>query len=401
MPELKLRLLGGVQFFKDEVPIIGFASAKAQALLCYLAVTERAHTRETLATLFWGDLPEESAKNNLRRTLSNLTKLLGEHLTVTRQTIAFNRESAYALDVVVFQSEMATLHAQLNEKEHIQTLQRALALYQGDFLAGFHVSDALAFEEWQSLERERLRQMALRGFHSLAAYFGTRGQFAQAIEYTTKLLQIEPWREEAHRQLIELYMHSGQRSAALAQYETCQKLLREHMGVAPSAEISALYEQLKATPPTPPHNLPIATSSFVGRAEELAEVKRLLTMTRLLTLTGPGGAGKTRLALQVAGELLSFYVHGVWFIDLSRVASPALVDQTVAVALGVRESPKKILLEALTDELRHKRLLLVLDNCEHLLDACANLAEHLLSKCGAVKILATSREFLNIFGETL
>ncbi len=149
---------------------------------------------------------------------------------------------------------------------------------------------------------------------------------------------------------------------------------------------------------SPPNNLPLELSSFVGREKELAEVKRLLENTRLLTLTGPGGCGKTRLALAAAGELEELE-DGVWLVELAPLADPSLVPQAVAFVLGTREQPGRSLTETLSDHLRTKKLLLVLDNCEHLVEACAGLAEALLRSCPELRVLATSREALDITGE--
>jgi predicted ATPase/class 3 adenylate cyclase len=148
-----------------------------------------------------------------------------------------------------------------------------------------------------------------------------------------------------------------------------------------------------------PHNLPLQLTSFVGRERELKELAQLLETTRLLTLTGAGGSGKTRLALQLGAERLEDYPEGIWFIDLAALTDAALVTQTVAAALGVREQPGRALVEVLAEALRQRALLLVLDNCEHLIEACAGLAERLLRACPGVRVLATSREALNVAGE--
>ena len=161
----------------------------------------------------------------------------------------------------------------------------------------------------------------------------------------------------------------------------------------------AQAEPAPRTPKRPPHNLPLELSSFVGREKELAEVERLLEETRLLTLTGSGGCSKTRLALAAAAELVEGYEDGVWVVELAPLADPALVPQVVASTLGVREQPGRSLTEALSYYLRTRKVLLVLDNCEHLIDACAELAEALLHSCPELRILATSREALGITGE--
>jgi predicted ATPase/DNA-binding CsgD family transcriptional regulator len=158
-------------------------------------------------------------------------------------------------------------------------------------------------------------------------------------------------------------------------------------------------EPAPRTPELPPHNLPLELSSFVGREKEVAEVQRLLENNRLLTLTGSGGCGKTRLALAVAGKLVKDSEDGVWLVDLASLADPALVPQAVASTLGVREQPGRMLTETLSDYLGSKKVLLVLDNCEHLIEACAELAEALLHSCPELRVLATSREALAITGE--
>jgi predicted ATPase/two-component SAPR family response regulator len=150
----------------------------------------------------------------------------------------------------------------------------------------------------------------------------------------------------------------------------------------------------------PPNNLPLQLTSFVGREREVAEVKDLLADQRFLTLTGPGGCGKTRLALQVAGDLVERFEDGVWLVELASLSDPALVPQTVAFALGIREQPGRLLTDTLSEHLELKKMLLVLDNCEHLVEACARLAEALLRSCPNLRILATSREALGITGET-
>jgi predicted ATPase/DNA-binding CsgD family transcriptional regulator len=160
------------------------------------------------------------------------------------------------------------------------------------------------------------------------------------------------------------------------------------------------YEQ-EAELSRPTDNLPLALTTFVGREQEMAEVEKLLAESRLLTLTGPGGSGKTRLALSVASRLAGRFEDGVWIAELAPLSDPDLVPQTVASVVGVRESPGTSLLEALADYLQSREMLLVLDNCEHLVETCASLAESLLSRCPGLSILATSREALGILGETL
>ena len=391
--ELRLALLGGLQITRGETPLMGFVSSKAQALLCYLAVTGRPHSRAELAGLLWGEMSEAGAAANFRKALSNLKQLAPHHLVITRQTIAFNRESPYWLDVAVFQSQ---LQASAPDKDP-ELLREAAALYQGDFLQGFYVRDAPAFEEWMLLERERLKDLALQALQTLAAYYTVHGEYAAGLDYTGRLLAMEPWREEAHRQVMLLLARSGQRSAALAQYETCRRILQEELGVEPMAETTALYERIREAMVAPPHNLPPQPTPFVGRDEELAQIARLLDQPtcRLLTLTGLGGIGKTRLALEAARGKIGAFLHGVYFVPLASIRSADVLAPTMAESIKLSlygsGNPK----EHLLDYLYEKEMLLVLDSFEQILDG-VGLVTEILARAPGMKILATSRERLNL-----
>jgi transcriptional regulator with XRE-family HTH domain len=164
-----------------------------------------------------------------------------------------------------------------------------------------------------------------------------------------------------------------------------------HAGTSSTARLDDTLDE--------PNNLPPQLSSFIGREQEVAEVRSLLPTTRLLTLTGAGGVGKTRLALRVAADVTSDYRDGVWLVDLAPLSDPVLVPKAVALALNVQEQPGRALVATLTDRLRRRQLLLVLDNCEHLVQAGADLADVLLRSCVNLRILATSRHVLRVSGE--
>jgi non-specific serine/threonine protein kinase len=248
-----------------------------------------------------------------------------------------------------------------------------------------------------------------------------KGELEAAIGHARRWLELDRMNEAAHRHLMQLYGWSGQRSAALRQYEECLKVLEEKLGEAPEDSTAQLYEAIKenrlvsgfssikspggppgrpSTPGSKVRSLPAQLTSFIGREREMAEVKHLLNATRLLTLTGSGGCGKTRLALEVASGLTEEYEDGVWLVELAALSDADLIPQAVSSALGVREVPGRPLTEVLSDHLRSKRLLLVMDNCEHLIRACATVIERLLRSCPSLKVLATSREALGIGGET-
>jgi predicted ATPase/DNA-binding CsgD family transcriptional regulator len=233
----------------------------------------------------------------------------------------------------------------------------------------------------------------------------------------------EPTHEGARVGLMRLYALSGRRREALGHYERLRETLSKEFGTEPEAATTRLQQEIWAgtfppddSPPVagfPPedeaptspagaarmHNLPLARTSFIGREREGLEVKRLLAMTRLLTLTGAGGSGKTRLTLKVARDLVGAYPEGVWLVDLAPLTEAELLPQAVAQAVGVREQPGRALLETLKGTLRSRKILLVVDNCEHLVEAVVGLVDALLDCCPHLRILATSRVTLNAAGE--
>lgn len=236
---LRLTLLGGMGMLRGEVPLTGFISAKAQALVCYLAITQRTHPRSTLATLFWQDLPEAAAATNLRVVLVNLKRILGPALVVTRQTLGFDPQSAPWVDAVAFCGLAAPTQSDP------LLLQQADALYTGEFLAGFAVRNAPAFEEWALGQREMLRQRAIRMLRLLALHHAERGAYDLAADYLLRLLDLEPWLEEAHRALMVTLSAGGQRGAALRQYERCRQLLSDELDVTPLPQTTRLYQAIR------------------------------------------------------------------------------------------------------------------------------------------------------------
>ena len=276
------------------------------------------------------------------------------------------------------------------------------------------------YEPWVEERRAELRGMYLSLLLELGALSEERGEFGEAIEACGRVVAEEPTHEGAHVGLMRLYALSERRREALSQYERLREALNKEFGTEPDAATTSLQQEIWAgtfpsddSPPAglPPseeapspagaawHNLPIARTSFVGRERDKLEVKRLLAMTRLPTLTGAGGCGKTRLALEVARDLVGAYPDGVWLVELAPLSDPTLVEQAVAQALGVREQPGRPLLETLKDTLRTTKMLLVVDNCEHLVEAVTRLVDALLTSCPSLRILATSRERLNASGE--
>ncbi|MBK6647806.1 MAG: tetratricopeptide repeat protein [Anaerolineales bacterium] len=392
---LSLSYLGTPQITRANSPITNFISNKIPALLAYLAVTRRAHSRNKLAALLWGEMSDADAKNNLRQALANLKKYFEDELTITRDAIEFTGDAF--VDSIHFDSALRSASS-LDPEPASVILTDSLALYRGDFLEGFHVRDAPEFEDWMLTERARLRELALQALHTLTQFHASRGHFTEAIAFASRLLSFDPWREEAHRQLMLLQARTGQISAALAQYESCKKILEKELGVEPSIETTSLYDRIRSARQTSRHNIPTSSTAFVGRESELEKLRQRLSdpACRLVTLAGLGGAGKTRLAQEVARSCADMFINGAWMVQLAAVDSDGLVP-----AIGnVFDFPftKGDAKKQLLNFLRQKELLLVMDNFEHLLES-SPLVSDILEAAHEVKILVTSRERLDLHGE--
>jgi len=407
-PWLRLRFLGGCEVSLPE-GAAHLETAKTRALLIYLSSSPGPQSRHTLMGLLWGDLPEAKARRNLRRALWNLRQQLAVPrlpplLVSDRQTVRFNREFPYWSDVETFEAACSELEAASPSSlsaSHLTALGRAIDLYSGEFLQGFYVDNAPAFEEWVLGEREQLRARALQALERLVEGYAARDEVEAALDCARRLLALEPWREETHRWLMRLLARSGQRTAALAQYETCRRILAQDLGVEPAPATVALAKRIRAgTISAPASNLPAATTPFVGRSKELTEIASLLGRAdcRLLTVTGLGGVGKTRLALEAATRQAPSFADGAYYVELGALHSPDRIPAAVAQALGVSLLGAREPRAALLDYLRERQILVVLDGFEHLL-AGAPLLGQMLQIAPGIKIVVTSRERLNLYGE--
>lgn len=392
----QLYLFGGFRLTRGGA-VTHLPTRKAEALLAYLVLFPKAHSREELAGLFWGDTPDEQARGSLRKALSALRRSLGsEAVLADRLTARLNPDFRLWVDAVDFE------HKTMMEV----ALPGSLDLYRGDLLVGF-------YDDWIVPLREHYRALFLEQALSSAQMMRVQSEYTSAIAYAQQTLIVDPANERAHQHLMFCYLALGQRREALRQYELCRQRLWEELAVEPSLETTALYRWIKdgpssrAAPEAAITNLPLPLSSFVGRIAELAQLKRLLQSSdqanaeavRLITLTGPGGSGKTRLAVQVATDLLDAFPDGVWWVELASLSDGVHTATAVAKTLGVRESPDEPLLDTLSAFVRPRRLLLLLDNCEHVITACAELAGALLSHCPNLQIMTTSRQALGLIGE--
>jgi predicted ATPase/DNA-binding SARP family transcriptional activator len=413
--DLKIYTLGDFRILLDAKPFKSLRSRKAQAMLVYLASTNKAHSREVLASLFWSNSSQARAMANLRDVLHALRSHLEPFIDITRHSVALSSDFQVWIDVAELELALSLIQddADLISSESAKQLETALNLYQKDFLEGFYIRGAQGFEEWMVVERERLRLAALDGYNALVQYHLNKGNFSSGIHFARQALTLEPLMEISHQQLMRLLALSGRSSEALIQYEVCQQILEKELGVKPSEETRSLYEsllkgeKLPGTPKKQPkHNLPLPLLELIGRDEELNRVVQQLEQPgcRLLTLIGVGGIGKTSLGLQVSAAVLDRFPDGVWFVELASFNEEELLPDKIADIFGVSAQEARSgtkVTDVLIDFLKDKSLLLMLDNCEHLIEACASFVDSLLDGCRSVQILATSREALGVYQETI
>ncbi|MBI3661211.1 tetratricopeptide repeat protein [Candidatus Acetothermia bacterium] len=421
--KITLKFLGRFEVCRDGHPIDHWPRQKTQALLELLASERgRCFTPDQLIEMLFLELDPTKAINNVQKRVSELRRMLEPDLTKGTQSqfvlqtksrmqgYYFSKTVLCSVDIEEFQQHLDA--AQLAEQAEcwmkaIESYQRAIELYQGDFL-----SDDL-YEEWTITPRERWCEKYLLALAHLAECHAHLGQLPQAIRCCERVLERDPLNESIYRQKMLYHCHAGEYPKAIVTYQVCVEKLSKQLKVEPTRETHQLHEQiLKHEIPTLlhaiPNNLPKSWTSFIGRTREMAEIKQLLTggvqghtPLRLLTLTGVGGCGKSRLALEVSTDLLEHYIDGIWLVELASIFDSNLVLQAVASTLGAREQAAQPLLATISDYLHAKQLLLVLDNCEHLVDTCAQLVRALLKTCPKLQILATSREPLGIIGETV
>ena len=414
MVMLSLSLLGSLNIQVAERPLIQLTAQKAQALLIYLAVEARqTHQRDALMTLLWPDYAQRSARQSLRQHLYLLRQAIEPEITNAplivsgRDTVTLNPAAVLAVDAIQFEQLSGHGHSP-------QDWQQAADLYRGDFLLDFYLSDSEPFELWAANKRAFYQRRMQELVRRLVNYHLEGGDDEAAETAVRRQLKLDNLQESAHRQLMEIMARNGRRQEALAHFNTLTQLLQDELTIEPEADTVALVEAIRVgnvsyVEKDKPnlshhkhsiHNLPYLLTSFIGREKELAEISELVTQHRLVTLTGVGGIGKTTLAIKVGQQLLTTFPNGVWFIELAPLADPKRVAQTAVYALGLRELSKRPSIETLLDYLRAKNCLLILDNCEHLIQATAQFTQTLLQSCPQMKILATSREIFDLPGET-
>lgn len=391
-------------------------STKVETLLAYLILSPGRHTRAKLQGLAWPELPEERAARNLRHAIWDIRRTFAGAtvLAADRSRVAYEPDPGVLVDA----RELIAVHDALRAGQEPRPRLGLDALVRGELLDGVFLGDAPELEQWLLAERQRLRAVACDVLRTLVALCRQQGDLASALARARTLVELDPWREESHRTVMELLTHAGEPAAALAQFEECRRILAEQLQTVPTADTVRLAERIRsfsggvaaaADPPLIRHNLPAQPTPFVGRESEIEAVERLLLAPecRLVCLLGPGGIGKSRLALQVGQRQVlggctgRAFADGIWFVPPQEGGQAGGLAAAVARALALGDSPglgAPALEGRLEDYLRHRRVLLILDGFEHLLSDVAGLGA-LIAAAPLAKVLVTSRERLGLPGE--
>lgn len=402
---LNIRLLGRFQLQYQEKALNRSNTSRLQSLLAYLVLhRDTPVSRQQMAFLFWPDSSEAQARTNLRKLLHMLRAALpnaDQYLYIDQHTVQWQPSARFTLDVDEFL-------ALAGQSTSIEDLRAAVQIYAGDFMPD-------CYDDWAQTLRDELRQTYLATLEKLLNLLAEAKQLQEALHYGQILLRQDPTREETYRSLMGLYAQRGDRASIARIYKTCSTVLEQELGVEPSPATDKAYENFiaQATDWTSAsettegfakehvlHNLSASLTSFIGRAQELEQINTLLSKHRLVTLTGPGGIGKTRLAVAAAREMFSQYRDGIFLVDLAPINDSGMVTMAIADALQASDEVRAAGLDGLINLLSDQNMLLLLDNCEHLTEEAGLTALSLLQACPDLRMLATSRKVLNVYGET-
>lgn len=414
---MEFRILGTMEVLHAGASVSP-GGPRHRALLAVLLVhAGEVVTAARLIQALWGDRPPRTASAMLHVRVAELRRALRDGRTEPGSQL-LTRGSGYLLqvgrdelDARRFEELAAAGRQALIRGDHQDAkvaLCGALALWRGPALAD------VADEPFARTEIARLDALRLQALEDRLESELALGADGNAIAELEALVADHPLRERFWCQLMLALYGAGRQGEALSAYQLVRELLVERLGIEPGVELQRLHAAILRQDPAvavgransisvdvPPNNLPAPFTSFVGRHRELTEVRAVLETGRLVTITGAGGVGKSRLALEAARAWLSDHPDGIWLVEMAELTQPDLVAHAVAATLGVREHPRRSSIELLCERMRTTRALLVLDNCEHLVEEVAEFVQRLLGACARLRILVTSRERLGIIGEVL
>src|SRR5919106_1840079 len=403
---MEFRILGPLEVLHEGKPL-PLGGPRDRALLALL-ITHAGEvvSSDGLIEAVWGDDLPGDPQHALQAAVSRLRRSIRG--SRPGSTLLVARSPGYVLDIPPEEVDAARFERLVKEaRRHDEpaaravALEEALALWRGPVLAD------VAYEAWAQPDITRLEELRLAALEDEVDARLDLGGHAEVLGRLRALAQEHRLRERLRGQLMLALYRAGRQAEALELYETTRQALAEELGVDPGPELQALHQSILrqdpsldwVPPPTPRTNLPERLTSFVGREEETSQISKQLAEHRLVKLAGPGGAGKSRLAQEGGRGLVEGYREGVWLVDLAPLTEPGMVIPAMTAALRLPEDRVRPLLDTLVESLRQKELLLILDNCEHVIEASANLVETLVSTTPEVTVLATSREALGVPGE--
>jgi predicted ATPase/DNA-binding SARP family transcriptional activator len=383
-----LHLLGPVQIaLVDGKQTLRFRSQRTKVLLGYLATVQRSVARDSLAALFWPDADMATGRANLRRELHNLSLILPGCWQSDQATVQFIPTLDTRVDIV-----------EVQQLDAAGQWVAAASWLHGEFVEGISITDNPLLDRWLNQERERWQRFTIRVLLNAAETNWLAGEAELSERALARILSQSPWYEEAHYRLMLLQARRGRFSSALKQFQRCREALETELDVAPSAVTEALYHRIIAATEYTLTRLPMSDTPFIGREAEMILLRQRLLDPgcRLLTVTGLGGSGKSRLALQAAHTLAEGnnrrFLHGAAFVSLVDVTAEQL-GQEIANSLGLRIRGQAEADDQLLQFLRSQEMLLILDNYEHLMPV-TRLVERILKEAPEVTLLITSRERL-------
>ncbi len=417
---LKANFFGDFSISINGCPLVEISSQKARGLFAYLLLEKnQLKTRSSLASIFWPDVPDQTALHNLRQALTTIKKAISETIedveifSSDRDTLALNENVAIQVDVLAFENTIQILLDRHNGQSScgfpIYQLKKTMSFVNGEILPLLTFPDSDLFEDWLILKREKINRLKVSGYSILLKYFESRGEWVQARKIAEDLLTIAPWDEDIHARLIRILLQSSLANVALSHYHSAVRYLKSSLDLEPGLLLQNAYSDIqkflssgKTQKPwiSILKNLPGYATPFVGRENEIIVLENWITNPeyKVITITGPGGSGKTRLAVELANLQNALFKDGVYFVSIAGCFTLEHLASTILLALGNSIEHTSNSMQELSDWILNRSALLVFDNVEDV-EISALLAKQLTEVAPDSVLLFTSYSFLNLVGE--